>query len=146
MRDRQQDGRKDDVEQGMRPEIAQRIPVPFEPDIDPVEIAPEPVQLGNDILDLEKRRPHDAQIARAVLARNGFVLDRLGTERALHRQRDFLRRMMASTSSLARASSSRSWSRLRRRLSRSAISVAGTATSRAQDAQTSALSAFSAWQ
>src|SRR3569623_2248703 len=130
----------------MRPEIAQRILVALEPNVDAVEVAPQPVQVGNDVIDLEKHRPHDAQIARAVLARNGLVHDRLGAERTLHRQRDFRRRMMASTSPLACASSSRSWSRLRKRSSRSAISVAGTAKSREQDAQASALSAFSAWQ
>ncbi|WJR80759.1 hypothetical protein [Bradyrhizobium sp. NP1] len=37
-------------------------------------------------MDFQQHRPHDAQIARAMLARDRFVLDGFGAERTFHRR------------------------------------------------------------
>src|SRR5260221_4757023 len=105
------------------------------------------VELENDFLNFQHHRTGDAQIARAVLACDGFILDDFSAERALHQTgRRFLPRLRLSSSRLAANNSSRAASRFRRRSSRSSISETGTAMSRAQEMQTSATEAFSCAQ
>ena len=77
----------------------------LEPDLDAVELAPEPVDIGDDLLDLEQHRPDDAQVARAVLADDRFVLDGFGAKRAIHRRYLARLRITAISASALRSSS-----------------------------------------
>ncbi|MBV9982116.1 hypothetical protein, partial [Bradyrhizobium sp.] len=58
----------------------------LEPDVDAVEPAREPFQIGHDILDLEQHWPRHAQVARAVLADDRFIFDGFGAKWAFHRR------------------------------------------------------------
>jgi hypothetical protein len=86
----------------------------------PVEVAPQPVELIDKSLDLDEHGTNDAQVAGAVLARDRFILDGLGAERALHQAGLLLLRVLIrSSSSRALRNSVLIRSRLRMRSSRS---------------------------
>jgi hypothetical protein len=60
------------------------ISVALQSRIDAIEVPPQPIELGNDIVNFEQHRPHDAEVTCAVLARDCFILDVLGAEGTFH--------------------------------------------------------------
>src|SRR5689334_5820816 len=123
------------------------MPVALEPGVETIELAREPLEIRDDVLDLQKHRPGHAQVARAMLADDRFILDGLGAERAFHRGYLNLARLRIIAISLsALRISSAIISRLRNSSSRSATSEAGMAISREHAVQTRASSALSEWQ
>src|ERR1700686_4950567 len=87
-----------------------------------IQVTPQFIQFSDDFLDFEKHGAHNTQVARAVLAGEGFILDGFGAERTFHQtDRCSVRCLNRSSSALVLDNSSRAVSRLRRRSSRSAI-------------------------
>jgi hypothetical protein len=74
------------VEYGVREKVPQGIFVSLEFCVDPIEIAPQFLQFGHNILDFEKHRAGHAQVSRTMLARDGLILDGFGTKGAFHLQ------------------------------------------------------------
>src|SRR4030081_390008 len=139
----QKDDRHQHIGDRVDGKVTDRKTNPAEPRIDPVDFALQLVEFGNDFLDFEDHRTRYAQIPRAVLARDGFILDGLGAKRTLHQaDRRFLRCRSRSSSALPADNFSRRLSRFSISSSRSAISEPGTAMSREQESQTSAFKAF----
>src|ERR1700694_180673 len=113
MRGDQKKRRNGDEKNDVGEEIANRVLVSLKPGIDAVEVTSQLVQFVDYFLNLEKNWTNDAEVARAMLARNRLVFDRFGAERALHqRDREFLQILIISSSSLALRSSARIASRL----------------------------------
>jgi hypothetical protein len=144
MRCNKKNGGYDYIQRGQKCRIADRMLRSLQPRSCSIQITPQFIQLSDDVLDFEKHGAHNAQVARAVFAGEGFILDGFGAERTFHQtDRCFVLRRSRSSSALVLDNSSRAISRLRRRSSRSAIRDGGIAISRAQEPQTSAFEGFS---
>ena len=99
MRDHQQCRGNENIQHDVGRKIADWIFVSLKPGIYAIQIASQPIQFRNEILGFKQHRAHDAQVARTVLASNGFVLDGFSAKRTFHRcYRDFLRVLIVSIS------------------------------------------------
>src|SRR5262249_35809914 len=96
--DHEQRRGNNDIKNRARPKISQRMLVSLQPGICPIEITPEPLKIGDEMLDFEKQWAHDPQIARTMLASDGFILDCFCTEWTFHRYRNVLPVLVVSIS------------------------------------------------
>jgi hypothetical protein len=150
MRKEQHQRRDQDIDSAVEEQEPRRPVIQRQRGVDLIEPALQPVEFRYGFLNFLDDGKDHPQVAAAMLADGGLVLDRLGAKRTFHcdyagRERDRRPRLVASRA-CARSSSARSLSRFCRSSVRSASSAGGIAVSRLQLAQTGACSSFSEWQ
>ena len=72
------------IKNGVGDEISQRIAITLVRRIDAIKILSQGVELRNDVVDFEQHGADHPQVARAMPANDGFILDGLGAERTFH--------------------------------------------------------------
>jgi hypothetical protein len=85
VRGEQQQRRQHDIDAAIEEQEPDRAVEQRQRRVDLIEPALQPVEFHDHVLDFMDDGNDDPQVTAAMLADGGFVLDRLGAERAFHR-------------------------------------------------------------